>query len=118
TLTVANGSLFNVAGGSFLNVNGSLFSLTNSSTLNINNGALVTVAGGSVFTLTGGSLGTFGTGTNTLNITNNVCSSACNIINPISGLPVLLVNGATAANVQVNPTFVPLAGLGVSNTRN
>jgi hypothetical protein len=118
TLNVTKGSLFNVAGGSFLNVNGNLFSLTNGSTLNISNGGIATVSGGSVFTLTGGSLGTFGAGTNTHNLTNNICSSNCNIFNPVAGLPVLLVNGAVSGNVSVNQTFTPLAGLGGNNTSN
>jgi hypothetical protein len=122
TLTVSNGSLFNVAGGSFLNVNGSLFSLTNGSTLNITNGGLVTVAGGSVFTLTNGSLGTFGTGTNTLNLTNTAAlCSGCTLTSSIpnlAGVPVLLTNGASAANVTVNAGFTPFAGLSAINKVN
>lgn len=119
TLTVNNGSLFNVAGGSALTVNGSLFSLSGGSTLNILNGSLLTVSGGSVFTLTRGSLGVFGSGTNSLNITNaaTLCSG-CSITTSIPnfGYPVLLRNGALASNVTVASGFTPFAGLNGSNT--
>lgn len=119
TLTVNSGSLFNVAGGSVLSVTGNLVSLTNGSTLNILNGSLLTVSGGSVFKLTGGSLGVFGSGTNSLNITNTspLCSG-CSLTSSIPnfGYPVLLANGATAANVQASAGFTPFAGLSPSNT--
>ncbi len=121
TLTVSNGSLVNVAGGSVLSVTGNLVSLTNGSALNILNGALVSVSGGSIFQLTGGSLGVFGSGTNTLNITNasSLCSG-CSLSKSIPNFsyPVLLANGATAANVQVSQGFTPFAGLSPSNTVN
>jgi hypothetical protein len=118
TLNVS-GSLFNVAGGSHLNVKGNLVSLTGGSTLNVLNGALVSISGGSVFTLSGGSLGTFGTGTNTLNITNGLAlCGGCTLTTSIPNFnyPVLLTNGATASNVSVAPGFVPFSGLSASNT--
>ena len=115
TLTVTNGSAFRVGGGSFLNVTGSLFSLNNNSTLTISNGGLVSVSGGSVFQLTNGSLAAFGSGTNTLNVTNSLCSGTC----PLFGsIPVALVNGATSSNISVSAGFNPFAGLGQTNTRN
>ena len=94
--------------------------LNNGSTLNITNGALVAVAGGSVFKLTGGSLGTFGSGTNALNITNSAalcggCSITTSITNLV-GVPVLLANGALASNVVVTAGFTPFTGLSGSNT--
>ena len=124
TLTVKNGSLFNVAGGSFLNVTqGNLFLLDNTSTLNITGGGVVTVSGGSVFKLTMGSLGVFGpTGTNMLNVTNTAalcggCSLTTSIPN-FGGYPVLLKNGAPAGNVVVNAGFVPFSGLSTTNKVN
>jgi hypothetical protein len=108
-----------VAGGSYLNVTGNLFSLNNGSTLNINGSALVTISGGSVFSLTG-SLGTFGTGINTLNITNTaVLCSGCQLVTNITnllGVPVLLGNGVSPGQISVSSSFVALAGLGGSNT--
>jgi hypothetical protein len=108
--------------GSYLSITGSLFSLTNTSTLNVNSGFLVNVSGGSVFTLTGGALGLFGTGTNTLNITNTAAlCSGCTLTTSITnlvGVPVLLANGALASNVIVSPGFTPFAGLSASNKVN
>jgi len=120
TLTVNSGSLFNVAGGSLLSVTGNLVSLANGSTLNILSGSLLSVSGGSVFTLTGGSLGVFGSGTNSLNITNTspLCSG-CTLTTSIpnlGGYPVLLGSGALASNVTVASGFTPFRGLSAANT--
>jgi FecR-like protein len=120
TLTVKAGALVNVAGGSIVNVRGDLVSLTNGSTLNIPAGALVSVSGGSVFTLAGGSLATFGPGRNALNIGNSApLCAGCMVtvaVPNLTGVPVLLEHGATAANLNVGPGFVPFKGLGGSNT--
>jgi hypothetical protein len=122
TLIVRNGSLVNVVGGSFLNVTGNLLSVLNGGTVSALNGGLVTIAGGSVFSLTGGSLVSFGAGSNTLNLTAAapLCSgcSLTTAIPNLTGVPVLLKNGASAANVMVNAGFVPFAGLGGSNALN
>jgi len=115
-LTVA-GSLVNVT-NSFMTVIGNLFSLTGGSTLSINGGALVTVSGGGVFNLTGDSLGAFGTGTNVLSITatpgasGNITTTIPNLL----GVPVALLNGATASQVKAAPGFTPFSGVGGSNS--
>jgi hypothetical protein len=134
TLTIANGVLANLNNASFMNlINTTLLSVTNNSTVsinanlnNFNAGALVRVAGGSVFKVTGGSLISFGAGTNSVTLTNlsnfGACGVTCSVQNVSfngSGgliLPVLLKNGATAAQVQVAPGFNPFPGLGGSNT--
>lgn len=71
---VVNGNLFRVTKGGLLNVTGNLLSLTGGSTFSLNGGSLVSVESGSVFTLQNGALVNFGTGTNTVNITNSLCS--------------------------------------------
>ncbi|MEX0829235.1 MAG: hypothetical protein WD032_03250 [Nitrospirales bacterium] len=71
---VVNGNLFRVTKGGLLNVAGNLLSLTGGSTFSLNGGTLVSVESGSVFTLQNGALVNFGTGTNTVNITNDLCS--------------------------------------------
>ena len=71
---VVNGNLFRVTKGGLLNVTGSLLSLTGGSTFSLNGGALVSVEAGSAFTLQNGALVNFGTGTNTVNITNSLCA--------------------------------------------
>jgi hypothetical protein len=112
--------------------NTTLLALNNNSIVNIsaalnNNdaGALFRVAGGSVFKMTGGSLASFGTGTNTLNISNPTALANCGcspIPLTLSGVPsvFILKNGALAANVTVSPGFAANAftGLGPGNTVN
>ena len=117
TLNV-NGSLFNVAGGSSLNVTGNLVSLTNGSTLTLTNGALVSVSGGSAFNLTG-SFGSFGTGTNAINLpTSDVFGGHAHTINTslIPGYGVALGNGAASSQVTVGGSFTPFTGIGGTNT--
>ncbi len=117
TITVNNGSLFNVMNGSTLTVTGSLFFINNGSTIDVKNGGLATVAAGSFFSLTSGSLGVFGsTGTNTLKLSN---VPTCGLCVPIGGgYQAVLVNGATTGNttLMVSPTFTPFQGLGTTNT--
>jgi hypothetical protein len=121
-LTVNNGALVNVANGSFMRVTGNLVSLANGSTLNLLNGSLVLVSGGSVFSLAGGSLVAFGSGINTVNITGtSALCAGCSIVRNIpnlTGIPVLLANGASAANVTVGPGFRPFTGPSATNTVN
>src|SRR5439155_21496977 len=77
TLTISNGVLANLT-NSLLDLTGTtLLSLTGGSSVSIgatlNNfdaGALLRVAGGAVFKMTGGSLISFGSGTNTVTISN------------------------------------------------
>jgi hypothetical protein len=112
TLTIGNGHLALVRGGSFLNVGGD-FLLMNSSTLNLNNGSFFMAQGGSFVKITG-ALVNFGTGGNTVNVTNNLCGSPCTVI---GGLNVFLTNGALAGNVSIhNP--ITNAGGGTINLSN
>ena len=98
-----------------------LVSVANGSMLNVTGGSLVTIGGGSVFTLAGGSLGAFsGTGTSAINLTNSAalcggCSITTTITN-LTGVPVLLKNGASATNVNVTTGFTPFSGTNANNT--
>lgn len=95
--TVSSGAAVNVAGGSFLNlVTGDLIRLSGGSTFNINSGPALNVSGGSVAKI-GGALVGFGSGTNIINITNNLCPCT-----DFSGIPVALV-GASPSNVFIGP---------------
>jgi hypothetical protein len=91
-----NGNLFNVTGGGQLVVSGgALLSLQGNSIVNIN-GVLVSVTGvGSLFSLTGGSLVDFGGGTNSVNISNSLCSGG-GCFAPFSD-PSLMVAGDSAS---------------------
>lgn len=88
-------------------------------TLNILNGSLVRADNGGVFRLTGGSLIRFGSGTNTVNITGSspLCTGCVvtTTIPNLTGVPVLLTNGATTSNVSVAPGFAAYAGTGAVN---
>jgi hypothetical protein len=88
--------LFNVTGGGQLVVSGgALLSLQGNSIVNIN-GVLVSVTGvGSLFSLTGGSLVDFGGGTNSVNISNSLCSGG-GCFAPFSD-PSLMVAGDSAS---------------------
>jgi len=104
-LTILNGHLAAVRGGSFLNVGGD-FLLMNGSTLNLNNGSFLLAQGGSFVKITG-ALVNFGTGGNTVNLTNNLCGSPCTVI---GGLKVFLTNGALAGNVSINNPITNAGG--------
>jgi len=110
TLNV-NGSAFRVAGGSGFTVSGDLVSVINGGTVNIPNGALLFASGGSVVNVTGAPLAFGGTAGNTINITNNFCTS-CTIINT---LRVETRNGATPSNITMTGTAVRNVGLGTVN---
>jgi|CXWL01.1.fsa_nt_gi hypothetical protein len=76
TLTI-NGNLLNLNGAT-ATVNGYLFSLNNGSSLTLNDGgALFSLTNGSSLNLNGNAFGVFGSGSNTLSITNNLCAAAC-----------------------------------------
>ena len=108
-MLVSLGSLVNVSGGSVLNVSGNLLSLSNGSTLSLFNGSLLSVSGGSLASI-GGSLVSFGgSGGNLLSVSNNYCGGSCAII---GGIPVALLNGATAANVSIGAGAIQNANLG------
>jgi len=111
------GSLFNVAGGSVLRMaGGSLLSLANGSTTSILDGAFLVVSGGSVFQSTSGPLATFAAGRNTLALQNApLCSTGTCIRLLSTAFNILLRNGAIAANVLVDPSFVAFVGLGGDN---
>jgi hypothetical protein len=112
-LTV-NGSLINVAGGSFLKVTGDLIDLSTGARLTVINGALLNVSGGSVVNISGSLVAFGGTlATNAVNVTNSLCSPACNLI---SGVPVFLTGGAVLTNVSIGSTPIKNPGLGTITT--
>jgi len=108
-MLVSMGSLVNVSGGSVLNVAGNLVSLSNGSALSLFNGSLLTVSGGSLANVGGSLLSFGGSGGNLLSISNNFCGSSCAMI---GGIPVALLNGATAANVSIGAGAIQNANLG------
>jgi len=108
-LAVAMGALVNVTGGSVLNAAGDLVSLRNASTLSLLNGPLLAVSGGS-FANIGGALVAFGgSGGNLLSVSNSLCGGACVLI---GGIPVALMNGATAGNVSIGAGAIKNPSLG------
>ena len=123
TLTIQNGHLLNLNAAT-ATVNGYLFSLNSSSTLTLNHGALFSVTDHSSLNLNGNAFGVFGSGTNTLSITNNLCAAACgqlldstgqaftmHIGGPTGALSPILVAGTTQ-NVVLPNGFHPFATTG------
>jgi len=108
-MLVSMGSLVNVSGGSVLNAAGNLVSLSNGSTLSLFNGSLLSVSGGSLANIGGSLLAFGGSGGNLLSISNNFCGASCAMI---GGIPVALLNGATAANVSIGSGAIQNANLG------
>jgi len=108
-LAVATGALVNVGGGSVLNVAGNLVSLLNGSTLSLLNGPLLAVSGGSQASIGGALVAFGGSGGNLLSVSNSLCGGSCALI---GGIPVALMNGATASNVSIGAGAIQNAGLG------
>ncbi len=108
-LAVAMGALVNVAGGSVLSVAGDLLSLRNGSTVSLFNGPLLSVSGGSLASIGGGLVAFGGAGGNLLSLSNSLCGGACLLI---GGIPVALMNGATAGNVSIGAGAIQNPGLG------
>jgi hypothetical protein len=108
-MLVSMGSLVNVSGGSVLNVAGNFVSLSNGSALSLFNGSLLSVSGGSLANIGGSLLSFGGSGGNLLSISNNFCGGSCAMI---GGIPVALLNGATAANVSIGSGAIQNANLG------
>jgi hypothetical protein len=108
-MLVSMGSLVNVSGGSVLNVAGNLVSLSNGSALSLFNGSLLSVSGGSLANIGGSLLSFGGSGGNLLSVSNNFCGGSCAVI---GGIPVALLNGATAANVSIGSGAIQNANLG------
>ncbi len=108
-MLVSMGSLVNVSGASVLNVSGNLVSLSNGSVLSLLNGSLLTVSGNSLASI-GGSLVSFGgSGGNLVSVSNNYCGGSCAMI---GGIPVALLNGATASNVSIGAGAIQNPNLG------
>ena len=108
-MLVSMGSLVNVSGASVLNVSGNLVSLSNGSVLSLLNGSLLAVSGNSLASI-GGSLVSFGgSGGNLVSVSNNFCGGSCA---KIGGIPVALLNGATASNVSIGAGAIQNANLG------
>jgi len=95
SLTV-NGNLLNLNAASA--TVGYLFSLTGSSTLTINGGTLFNLANGSSLNINANAFGAFGSGTNTLAVSNNLCVSTCGLLVNSSNQP-FLINGSTPLKV-------------------
>ncbi|HEV8226201.1 MAG TPA: FecR domain-containing protein, partial [Methylomirabilota bacterium] len=108
-LAVAMGALVNVAGGSVLNVTGDLLSLRNGSSVSLLNGPLLSVSGGSLASIGGGLVAFGGSGGNLLSVSNSLCGGSCLLI---GGIPVALLNGATAGNVSIGAGAIQNPGLG------
>jgi hypothetical protein len=90
-------------------VTGNLLTLSNGSTLSLLNGPLLSVSGGS-FASIGGALVAFGgAGGNLLSVSNNLCGGSCALF---GGIPVALLNGATAANVSIADGAIKSPSLG------
>ncbi len=106
TLTVANGSAINVTAG-LLRVTGALFTLLNGSTLNVLNGALLSASGGSNVFVSGALIAFGGTGGNVVSVANSFCPCTT-----ISGIPVSLAGGATAAQVSIGAGAIRSPALG------
>jgi len=108
-LAVAMGALVNVAGGSVLNVAGDLLSVRNGSIVSLLNGPLLSVSGGALASIGGGLVAFGGSGGNLLSVSNSLCGSSCLLI---GGIPVALLNGATAGNVSIGTGAIQNPGLG------
>ena len=114
-LTIQNGNLLNLNAAN-ATVNGYLFSLAGGSTLTINNGALFNLTGNSALNLNGNAFGVFGSGANTLSITNSFCNAACGVLVNSANQPFQLGNGTTlkvagvTGNVMLPSTFNVFAG--------
>ena len=108
-LAVAMGALVNVSGGSVLNVAGDMVALRNGSTLTLLNGPLLAVSGGSLASIGGGLVSFGGSGGNLLSVSNGLCGGPCALI---GGIPVALMNGATAGNVSIGAGAIQNGGLG------
>ncbi len=114
---VVNGNLFSVTAGGSLMVNGNLVFLNQGSSLTLNGGVLASVLGpGSNFSLTNGALVEFGAGTNTLNISNNLCAGG-GCFNPFPTNPSLQVAG-DSTSFSAPPGYNPFVGLTSTNTVN
>jgi hypothetical protein len=88
TLTVG-GNLLNLNNAT-ATLNGYLFSLAGGSTLTLNGGSLFNLMNGSVLNLNANAFGVFGSGTNTLSITNTLCAASCGLLVNSANQPFLL----------------------------
>src|SRR5262252_7012246 len=109
-LHLKNGSMLTSATDAILlNVAGNLVSLLNGSTLSLLNGPLLAVSGGSQASIGGALVAFGGSGGNLLSVSNSLCGGSCALI---GGIPVALMNGATASNVSIGAGAIQNAGLG------
>jgi hypothetical protein len=102
--------LFNVTGGGQLIVNGSLVSVQGGSSLTLNGGVFANVGAGSLFSLTNGALVDFGTGTNVVNVSNDLCAGGSGCFSPFAN-PAYQVAGSPA-DFSAAPGFEPFSDLG------
>src|SRR5262249_5737392 len=100
TITVTNNNAVRVAGGSPLQVVGDFLSLNDGSVLQALNGSVMRVSGGSVVNTSGAFAIFGGTGGNQIRVSNTLCGTTC-APTTFGGIPIALVNGATAGQVTV-----------------
>jgi|CXWL01.1.fsa_nt_gi hypothetical protein len=105
-LLIQNGHLLNLNAAN-ATVNGYLFSLTGGSALTLNNGLLFSLNNGSSLALNANAFGVFGSGANTLSITNNLCvgGAACGLLVNATNTPFLL-NGTPIKVAGVSQNVV------------
>ena len=87
------------------NVSGDVFAIAVSGSNVYVGGRFTTVKG----TMARDHFAAFDTGGNLLSVTNNLCGGPCAMI---SGIPVALLNGASAANVSIGAAAIQNASLG------
>jgi hypothetical protein len=122
TLAIQNGHLLNLNAAS-ATITGYLFSLAGGSTLSITNGLLFNLTNGSSLNLNANAFGVFGSGTNTLNVSNGLCGggAACGQLVNTANNPFLLPNGnalkvaGVTQNVVLPNGFNPFAVQNVQN---
>ncbi len=103
-LTIQNGHLLNLNAATST-TNGFLFSLNDASRLQLNNGALFSLNNGSSLNLNASALGVFGSGANTLSITNNLCAAGCGTLVNSANAP-FMVNGSALQVAGVSQDVV------------
>jgi hypothetical protein len=115
SILTVQGNLLNLNNAT-ASVTGYLFSLNGGSTLNLNGGGLFSLTGGSALTLNGSAFGVFGSGANTLSITNGLCGggAACGLLVNSSNTP-FTINGTSikvagvSQNLVLPDSFKPFA---------
>jgi len=111
TITVTNNNAFRVAGGSLLQVVGDFLNLNNGSILEALNGSVMRVSGGSVVNISGAFAIFGGSAGNQIRVSNTLCGTTC-APTTFGGIPMALINGATAGQVTVTGSALKGTNLG------